>query len=246
MREIKLNYKNENVLILNNARVASTFVNFYIGDGGHVLDLSETILNQNYILSICKNVKEIICLVKDPRKKLISSLHHIYMTSNTGLSDDAEHIKDKLTGISKGDVSEKDKELLKNELVDTIHHRKTIEGVFYNETHASLHHLSLNLFLTQLIANGFDVNKIIVADITNKNIWFDEYISSGYTKMIYPSNNTHQVLDRNVTPTESKNVIENVLDEVQSSDKHDSSYLKTYLQIENSHYNFLKKTYINK
>jgi len=49
MREIKLNYKNENVLILNNARVASTFVNFYIGDGGHVLDLSEIILNQNYI-----------------------------------------------------------------------------------------------------------------------------------------------------------------------------------------------------
>ena len=208
MREIKLNYKNENVLILNNARVASTFVNFYIGDGGHVLDLSEIILNQNYINSICDNVKEIICLVKDPRKKLISSLHHIYMTSNTGLSDDAEHIKDKLTGISKGDVSEKDKELLKNELVDTMHHRKTIEGVFYNETHASLHHLSLNLFLTQLIANGFDVNKIIVVDITNKNIWFDEYISSGYTKMINPSNDTHGVIDRNVTPTESKNVIE--------------------------------------
>ncbi len=246
MREIKLNYKNENVLILNNARVASTFVNFYIGDGGHVLDLSEIILNQNYINSICDNVKEIICLVKDPRKKLISSLHHIYMTSNTGLSDDAEHIKDKLTGISKGDVSEKDKELLKNELVDTMHHRKTIEGVFYNETHASLHHLSLNLFLTQLIANGFDVNKIIVVDITNKNIWFDEYISSGYTKMINPSNDTHGVIDRNVTPTESKNVIENVLDEVQSSDTTDSSYLKTYLQIENSHYNFLKKTYINK
>ena len=90
--------KNENVLILNNAKVASTFVNFYIGDGGHALDLSEVIPNQNYINSICDNVKEIMCLVKDPNKKLISSLHQIYMTSNTGLSDNAEHIKDKLTG----------------------------------------------------------------------------------------------------------------------------------------------------
>ena len=246
MREIKLNYKNENVLILNNARVASTFVNFYIGDGGHVLDLSESILNQNYINSICDNVKEIICLVKDPRKKLISSLHHIYMTSNTSLSDDAEKIKDKLTGISNGDVSENEKKLLKTQLIDTMEHRKTIEGEFYNETHASLHHLSLNLFLTQLIANGFDVNKIIVADITNKNIWFDEYISSGYTKIMNPSNDTHGILDKNVTPTESKNLIKDIFSEIWHSNTRDSSYLKTYLQIENSHYNFLKKTYINK
>lgn len=246
MLEIKLNYKNENVLILNNAKVASTFVNFYIGDGGHALDLSEVIPNQNYINSICDNVKEIICLVKDPNKKLISSLHQIYMTSNTGLSDNAEHIKDKLTGISNGDVSEKDKELLKNELVDTMEHRKTIEGEFFNETHASLHHLSLNLFLTQLIVNGFDTNKITVVDITNKNIWFDEYISSGYTKMINPSNDVPEILDKNVTPTESKNLITNILSEIRSSEKNDSIFLREYLEIEYKHYNFLKKTYINK
>ena len=242
--EVKVNYKNENVIILNNAKVASTFVNFHIGDGGHVLDLSDPMINQNRILSICKNVREIICLVKDPRQKLISSLHHIYMTGSSAISEDAEHIKRKLTG--NGDVSDFELDKLKKELLSSIHNRKIIQGEFQNETHTSLHHLSLNLFLTQLIANGFDTTKILVVDITQENAWFNEYISSGYTKMMYPSNETHQTLDKNKTPRRSRNFMATILNELESSNREASSYLKTYLQIENTHYDFLRNQYINK
>ena len=82
--------------------------------------------------------------------------------------------------------------------------------------------------------------------LDDANIWFDEYISSGYTKMINPSNDAPEILDKNVTPTESKNLITNILSEIRSSEKKDSIFLKEYLEIEYKHYNFLKKTYINK
>ena len=37
-----------------------------------------------------------------------------------------------------------------------------------------------------------------------------------------------------------------ILNELESSNREASSYLKTYLQIENTHYDFLRNQYVNK
>jgi hypothetical protein len=64
--------------------------------------------------------------------------------------------------------------------------------------------------------------------------------------MVYPSNETHQTLDKNKTPRRSRNFMATILNELESSNREASSYLKTYLQIENTHYDFLRNQYINK
>lgn len=229
-QEVRLNNKKNKTVIINNPKLAGTYIEYWLGDEYKCIDPNK--LNEHIFEPPLKQIKNWICLIKNPNLRFVSSIHKVFMypvLENFMYNP----IKDKISAdIS---ITKKEHKKILKELELYINKEFFSEFV-QTDSHLIPHHTSLLNFLNNILDMGISKKNIILCDISTSNDWFEQFLKEGEVPQ-------QEKQDRNETSSLSKKICSELISNIFAKDNEVSSCLKNYLDDELNAYEQLKKQF---